>query len=93
VLWLLRPQQGLAPLTNVVRGDFLNMPFETGTFDAAYAIEATCHAPKVRSSTAALRRAPSDRPPPPRASPRRQAPRRNPANTRTPLPTISIGES
>lgn len=44
-----RPQQGLAPLTNVVRGDFTAMPFEANTFDGAYAIEATCHAPKVGS--------------------------------------------
>lgn len=41
------PQQGLAPITDVVRGDFTNMPFEPNTFDAAYAIEATCHANKV----------------------------------------------
>lgn len=42
-------QQGVSPLTSIVRGDFLNMPFENNTFDAAYAIEATCHAPKVRN--------------------------------------------
>ncbi len=30
-----------------MRGDFLNMPFEPNTFDGAYAIEATCHAPKL----------------------------------------------
>ncbi|GLI58783.1 hypothetical protein VaNZ11_000539 [Volvox africanus] len=40
-------KQGVAPLTDVVRGDFLNMPFKEGTFDGAYAIEATCHAPKL----------------------------------------------
>jgi len=40
-------QQGLAPLTSVVRGDFTKMPFEANSFDGAYAIEATCHAPKV----------------------------------------------
>ncbi|KAG2484242.1 hypothetical protein HYH03_016976 [Edaphochlamys debaryana] len=40
-------KQGLAPLTDVVRGDFLNMPFKDNTFDGAYAIEATCHAPKL----------------------------------------------
>lgn len=40
-------QQGLTPLTNVVRGDFTSMPFPEGTYDGAYAIEATCHAPKV----------------------------------------------
>jgi sterol 24-C-methyltransferase len=28
-----------------VQGDFMNMPFESESFDAAYAIEATCHAP------------------------------------------------
>jgi ubiquinone/menaquinone biosynthesis C-methylase UbiE len=41
-------QQGLGPLTTVVRGDFTQMPFEANTFDGAYAIEATCHAPKVQ---------------------------------------------
>jgi hypothetical protein len=40
-------QQGLAPLTTVVRGDFTKMPFEANSFNGAYAIEATCHAPKV----------------------------------------------
>lgn len=44
---LCRLQTGIAPLTDVIRGDFLNMPFADNTFDAAYAIEATCHAPKV----------------------------------------------
>ena len=29
------------------QGDFLHMPFGDGTFDGAYAIEATCHAAKV----------------------------------------------
>ena len=28
-----------------VQGDFMQMPFENATFHAAYAIEATCHAP------------------------------------------------
>jgi len=40
-------KQGLAPLTDVVRGDFTAMPFADASFDAAYAIEATCHAPKL----------------------------------------------
>jgi cyclopropane fatty-acyl-phospholipid synthase-like methyltransferase len=40
-------RNGLAELTDVVRGNFLDMPFEAGTFDAAYAIEATCHADKL----------------------------------------------
>lgn len=28
-----------------VQGDFMSQPFDASTFDAAYAIEATCHAP------------------------------------------------
>jgi hypothetical protein len=40
-------QQNVAPLSSVVRGDFTNMPFDSNSFDGAYAIEATCHAPKV----------------------------------------------
>jgi sterol 24-C-methyltransferase len=28
-----------------VQGDFMKMPFESASFDGAYAIEATCHAP------------------------------------------------
>jgi 24-methylenesterol C-methyltransferase len=39
---------GLKDYCNPVRGDFLDMPFEDASFDAAYAIEATCHAPTVR---------------------------------------------
>jgi 24-methylenesterol C-methyltransferase len=38
---------GLEHLTEVVEGNFLAMPFKDGTFDGAYAIEATCHAPKL----------------------------------------------
>lgn len=37
----------MAPLAEVVRGNFLSMPFAANTFDAAYAIEATCHADKL----------------------------------------------
>ncbi|KAK4743857.1 hypothetical protein SAY87_010169 [Trapa incisa] len=33
-----------------VKADFMNMPFPDCTFDAAYAIEATCHAPDVYES-------------------------------------------
>lgn len=40
-------KQGLSPLTSVVRGDFTKMPFQDCEFDAAYAIEATCHAAKL----------------------------------------------
>jgi hypothetical protein len=34
---------GVAPLADVVRGNFLELPFPPSSFDAAYAIEATCH--------------------------------------------------
>jgi len=35
----------LGPLATFVKGDFMHIPTENGSFDAAYAIEATCHAP------------------------------------------------
>ncbi|ERM96246.1 hypothetical protein AMTRI_Chr09g14910 [Amborella trichopoda] len=38
---------GLDKLCEVVCGDFLHMPFDAESFDAAYSIEATCHAPKL----------------------------------------------
>ncbi|KAJ2735116.1 Delta(24)-sterol C-methyltransferase [Coemansia sp. BCRC 34962] len=31
-----------------VKGDFMDMPFADNTFDAVYAIEATCHAPVLK---------------------------------------------
>lgn len=37
--------QGLSHRSRAVQGDFMDMPFADNTFDAAYAIEATCHAP------------------------------------------------
>lgn len=30
---------------SILQGDFMKMPFEDNSFDAIYAIEATCHAP------------------------------------------------
>jgi sterol 24-C-methyltransferase len=36
---------GLAGLTDVVEADYLKVPFPAETFDAAYGIEALCHAP------------------------------------------------
>jgi len=36
---------GLAKTARVVQGNFLQLPFGNAHFDAAYAIEATCHAP------------------------------------------------
>eukprot|EP00975_Prorocentrum_lima_P007818 1676323-Prorocentrum_lima.AAC.1 len=41
----LNRSQGLEGQCKSVQGDFMEMPFEDGSFDAAYAIEATCHAP------------------------------------------------
>jgi sterol 24-C-methyltransferase len=38
---------GLDGLCEVVEGDFMAMPFSDATFDAAYAIEATVHAPNL----------------------------------------------
>lgn len=38
---------GLSHLCSAVRGNFLEMPFKNETFDGAYAIEATCHAPTL----------------------------------------------
>jgi sterol 24-C-methyltransferase len=36
---------GLSALSDAVHGDFMKLPFTEKSFDAAYAIEATCHAP------------------------------------------------
>ncbi|CAA6656032.1 unnamed protein product [Spirodela intermedia] len=38
---------GLDSLCEVVCGNFLQMPFPDSSFDGAYSIEATCHAPKL----------------------------------------------
>ena len=38
-------QHGLSDQLEFVKGDFMNLPFEEGSFDAAYQIEATVHAP------------------------------------------------
>ncbi|XP_038977761.1 cycloartenol-C-24-methyltransferase 1-like [Phoenix dactylifera] len=43
----LNQQAGLSESCNMVEGDFMKMPFPDNTFDAIYAIEATCHAPDV----------------------------------------------
>nr|CAD1844787.1 unnamed protein product [Ananas comosus var. bracteatus] len=42
-----RPQPQGRPRWPVVCGNFLEMPFEDASFDAAYSIEATCHAPHL----------------------------------------------
>ncbi|KAI4321659.1 hypothetical protein MLD38_035017 [Melastoma candidum] len=38
---------GLDSTCEVIRGNFLEMPFEDNSFDGAYSIEATCHAPRL----------------------------------------------
>lgn len=38
---------GLEDLVTLMQADFTRLPFEDGTFDGAYAIEATCHAPTL----------------------------------------------
>jgi len=38
---------GLSRQTDFTKGDFMNIPFKENTFDAAYAIEALCHAPDL----------------------------------------------
>ncbi|KAJ3336125.1 Delta(24)-sterol C-methyltransferase [Gonapodya sp. JEL0774] len=39
---------GLEKITSAVKGNFLDMPFEANTFDSAYSVEATCHAPRLQ---------------------------------------------
>jgi len=38
-------ESGLEGKVNFIKGDFMNIPAENNSYDAAYAIEATCHAP------------------------------------------------
>lgn len=38
-------EHGLKEQCHVVQGDYMHMPWANDTFDAAYAIESTCHAP------------------------------------------------
>lgn len=40
-------KEGLSKQLRFVKGDFMQMSFEPNTFDAAYAIEATVHAPSL----------------------------------------------
>ncbi|XP_066333277.1 cycloartenol-C-24-methyltransferase 1-like [Miscanthus floridulus] len=39
---------GLSEQCSFLKGDFMNMPIADNTFDAAYAIDATCHAPDAQ---------------------------------------------
>ncbi|KAI1328217.1 sterol 24-C-methyltransferase [Xylariaceae sp. FL0255] len=40
-------KEGMSNQLAFVKGDFMQMDFPDNTFDAVYAIEATCHAPKL----------------------------------------------
>jgi len=39
-------KQGVSDRVKLVQGDFMKLPFPDNSFDAVYAIEATCHAPE-----------------------------------------------
>jgi sterol 24-C-methyltransferase len=47
---------GLAPLCEVVEGDFMAMPFPDSSFDAAYSIEATVHGGSLAGVYTEIRR-------------------------------------
>ncbi len=47
-------QLGLTELCEAVEGNFLEIPFPEGTFDGAYAIEATCHAAQVTATAPSI---------------------------------------
>jgi len=49
-------EKGLSERCSVVEADFMDMPFEDGTFDAVYAFEATCHAPDKKALFAEILR-------------------------------------
>ncbi|KAF7113544.1 hypothetical protein RHSIM_RhsimUnG0121500 [Rhododendron simsii] len=48
---LLDRKAGVDKTCDYVKADFMNMPFPDNSFDAAYAIDATCHAPDVLNFT------------------------------------------
>ncbi|XP_015075251.1 24-methylenesterol C-methyltransferase 2-like [Solanum pennellii] len=47
---------GLDSMCEVVCGNFLKMPFDDNSFEGAYSIEATCHAPKLEEVYAEIYR-------------------------------------
>lgn len=49
-------EAGLADRCSFEKADFMHLPFEDERFDAAYAIEATCHAPDKRALFAEIAR-------------------------------------
>ncbi|AQL01013.1 hypothetical protein ZEAMMB73_Zm00001d044846 [Zea mays] len=50
---------GLSEQCCSLKGDFMNMPIADNTFDAAYAIQATCYAPEAVNTLEFLRIAPA----------------------------------
>jgi sterol 24-C-methyltransferase len=48
---------GLGDLCSGLKGDFMNLPVPDASYDAAYAIEATCHAPHKAAAFGQVRRA------------------------------------
>ncbi|TQS34950.1 hypothetical protein Golomagni_04647 [Golovinomyces magnicellulatus] len=49
-------REGLSDKLEFVQGDFMNLPFPDYSFDAVYAIEATCHAPSLAAVYSEIRR-------------------------------------
>lgn len=49
-------RKGLSDRCELVKADFMELPFAGGEIDAAYAIEATCHAPDHRALFREIRR-------------------------------------
>ena len=49
-------KHGLADLCKLVQGDFQDLPWADGYFDAAYEIEATCHSPNRTQTFAGVAR-------------------------------------
>ncbi len=45
----LNEQYKLTHLTSTVKSDFMHLPFEADSYDAAYQIEAFCHAPDKKA--------------------------------------------
>jgi sterol 24-C-methyltransferase len=43
-------EAGLSHLCTYVKGDFMNMPFEDGYFDAIFLVEVLCHAPDLQKA-------------------------------------------
>ncbi|KAI8809694.1 S-adenosyl-L-methionine-dependent methyltransferase [Cladochytrium replicatum] len=46
-LHVLAEKEGLSKIVSAVKGDYLQLPFGDASFDAAYAVEACVHAPKL----------------------------------------------